>query len=78
MKKARFTFVFDTFEEASIIQKSLSPEIKHKVPKTDINIRVSDKTIFLEISSNDTSSLRAAINSYLRWINTAINVKKIV
>ena len=78
MKEARFSFVFDTIEDVSIIQKSLSPEIKHKVPKTDIKIRTSDKTIFLEIRSKDTSSLRAAINSYLRWINTAINVKKIV
>jgi tRNA threonylcarbamoyladenosine modification (KEOPS) complex Pcc1 subunit len=78
MKKASFTFVFDTGEEANIVRDSLSPEIKHKVPKTDIEIKAVDKTLFLEISSNDTSSLRAAINSYLRWINTAINVKKIV
>jgi tRNA threonylcarbamoyladenosine modification (KEOPS) complex Pcc1 subunit len=78
MKKARFTFVFDTEEEAHIVQDSLFPEIKNKVPKTDIEIKAADKTLFLEIRSNDTSSLRAAINSYLRWINTAINVKKIV
>ena len=78
MKKARFTFVFDTAEEASIIERSLSPEIEHKVPKTEIKIKTENKTIFLEIESNDTSSLRAAVNSYLRWINTAMNVKKIV
>ena len=78
MKKARFTFIFDTEEDAHIVSNSLFPEIKHKVPKTDIEIKAADKTLFLEIRSNDTSSLRAAINSYLRWINTAINVKKIL
>ena len=78
MKKARFKFVFDKPVDAKIINESISPEIKHKVPKTNIEIKQSDKTIFLEITSNDTSSLRAAINSYLRWINTAINVKNIV
>ena len=78
MKKARFTFIFNTADEAKIVTRSLDPEIKHKIPKTDVKLTTSDKTVFLDIKANDTSSLRAAINSYLRWINTAINVKKIV
>jgi len=78
MKKAKFTFYFDSEEESHIVKDSLYPEIKHKVPKTDIEIKAAHKILFLEIKSNDTSSLRAAINSYLRWIITAINVKKIL
>ena len=78
MRTAKFEFVFKTSEEAKIVIKTLDPEIKNRIPKTNVNIRAESKTIFLEITATDTSSLRAAINSYLRWINTAINVKRIV
>ena len=78
MRTAKFEFVFETSEEANIVSKTIYPEIKNRIPKTNVKIRAEKKTIFLEIVAADTSSLRAAINSYLRWINTAINVKRIV
>ena len=76
MKKACFTFKFNTKEEARIIAKTLDPEIKYKIPKTKIKLVLNGKSFFLKIETRDISSLRAACNSYLRWINTAINVKK--
>lgn len=78
MRHAEFIFVFDSEEEARVISGSLKPEVKHKIPKTDVELSVSKKELFLKIRARDTSSLRAACNSYLRWINTAINVKKTV
>ena len=78
MKNASFIFNFDSVEEARIITKALDPEIKHKIPKTNIKFNLSDNVLTLEIEANDISSLRAACNSYLRWINTAINVKKTI
>jgi tRNA threonylcarbamoyladenosine modification (KEOPS) complex Pcc1 subunit len=78
MKKASFIFVFDSEKEAKIVAESLNPEIKHKIPKTEIEVSRSGKTFSLEIKATDVSSLRAACNSYLRWINTALAVKKTV
>jgi tRNA threonylcarbamoyladenosine modification (KEOPS) complex Pcc1 subunit len=78
MKKASFIFVFDSEKEAKIVAESLNPEIKHKIPKTEIEVTLSGKTFSLKIEATDVSSLRAACNSYLRWINTAINVRKTV
>ena len=78
MKSARFVFVFDSEEEAKIVAESLSPEIKHKIPKTNVEVSLSKKKFSLTIEAKDISSLRAACNSYLRWINTALNVKKTV
>ncbi len=78
MKSASFVFNFDSKKEARIIHESLDPEIKHKIPKTNVKVSLSDKTFFLKIEAKDISSLRAACNSYLRWINTALNVKKTV
>jgi len=78
MKKASFVFVFDSEEEAKIVLESLNPEVKDKIPKTKVEISISKRKLSLEIQSNDISSLRAACNSYLRWINTALAVKKTV
>jgi len=78
MKKACFVFEFDTAEEASIVANSIDPEIKNKIPKTKVYTDLSGKTFSITVEAKDLSSLRAAINSYLRWINTALTVKKTV
>ena len=77
-KNASFQFSFNSSSEAALIAKSLSPEIQQKIPKTDVKITLLDNTLLLDIRSNDVSSLRAACNSYLRWINTAISVKQLI
>ena len=76
MKTANFEFILNSESEAKIIADAIDPEIKNKIPKTDVKIKIIKNTLFLEIKSNDLSSFRAAINSYLRWIDTAIKVKQ--
>ena len=76
--KVRFVFDFDSTKEAKVIAESLQPEIKHKIPKTNVDVSISEKTFSLSIEAKDVSSLRAACNSYLRWINTALNVKRTI
>jgi len=78
MKSASFIFNFDSDDEAKIVAKSLNPEIKHKIPKTNVEVNLNGKSFSLKIEANDISSLRAACNSYLRWINVVATVKKIV
>jgi len=78
MKKACFVFDFDSKEEAKIVTSSIDPEIKNKIPKTKVKTDLSGKTFKITIEAKDLSSLRAAINSYLRWINTALDVKKTI
>ena len=76
MKCADFTFYLDSEDEVKVITNSLIPEIRNKIPKTDVKLTCSGKILYLKIETSDISSLRAACNSYLRWINTALNVKK--
>jgi tRNA threonylcarbamoyladenosine modification (KEOPS) complex Pcc1 subunit len=78
MECANFTFYFDSEDEVKIIVRSLTPEIKNKIPKTNVKATYSGKSLYLKIETSDISSLRAACNSYLRWINTAFNVKKTI
>ena len=61
-----------------MVAQSLSPEIRHKIPKSNVTFFVDKKTLEVTIESEDVSSLRAACNSYLRWIQTALSVKQLV
>ena len=78
MRHAKFIFYFDSEDEVDVIVRSLSPEIKHKIPKTNVEVTYSGKTLYLKIKTSDVSSLRAACNSYLRWIDTALKVKRTI
>jgi len=76
--RAHFLFYFDTNKDALVVAESLSPEITHKIPKSQVRISVEKKTLSLIIESNEVSSLRAACNSYIRWIQTVLSVKQLV
>lgn len=78
MKQATFVFTCDSVKDAEILEQSLFPEVRQKIPKSAIQLIRCKKNLTLTIESSDTSSLRAACNSYLRWIQTALNVKSIV
>jgi tRNA threonylcarbamoyladenosine modification (KEOPS) complex Pcc1 subunit len=75
MFEAKIIINIESKIEAEIIVESISPEIKKKIPNTKVNIYSNGNKIFLDIASKNISSLRAACNSYLRWIKTAKNVK---
>ena len=76
--KARFSFHFPSQKKASIVVASLSPEIVHKIPKSNVSVSLKGTTLDLSIDAEDISSLRAAVNSYLRWIQTALAVEDLV
>ena len=47
MKKASFTFNFDSKSDAKIILESVNPEVKHKIPKTDVKISISENKLLI-------------------------------
>jgi len=76
MKKTIFTFTLDK-ETAGIIASSLLPESKRNVPRTKVEIKNKKNKLVLSITADDVSALRAGINSYLRWIKTAVDMSSI-
>lgn len=78
MKKVSFILDFENFDDARVVHDALNPEIKHKIPKTKIEVRIKETVLKINIEANDISCLRAACNSYLRWTNTALSVKKTI
>ena len=77
-KQATFLFHFPSYKKASIVVAALSPEVTHKIPKSTVTFSLDNKLLILTIKANDVSSLRAACNSYLRWIQTALAVEELV
>ncbi len=60
----------DTQKEAEILYEALKPEIKSSnSSRTTSWVKIKDKRIILEVQARDSTSLRASVNSYLRWIN---------
>ena len=57
----------------NIIVLALEPELgRATTPKTQVNISETNVGLTLSIEAENISALRAAMNSYLRWINCII------
>jgi tRNA threonylcarbamoyladenosine modification (KEOPS) complex Pcc1 subunit len=77
MHTAKINITFDDTQTASIIYSSLLPELSKNIPQTTIRVTHSNCKLTLIISAQTTPVLRAAINSYSRWIQTAVQIQKI-
>jgi tRNA threonylcarbamoyladenosine modification (KEOPS) complex Pcc1 subunit len=62
--------------EAALVFRALSPETMN-LSRNQVEISATPTGIILKVSAEDTNALRAALNSYLRWIQVARNVSMI-
>jgi len=60
--------------KAAIIESTVRPESKGEFPKTSIIVSRQDDKVTIAIDSSDINGLRAAINSYLRWMDMAVTI----
>ena len=73
MRRATITFAGPG---ARVVYESLRPEAGRDVPKAQVSLRSGPGRVTLTIDANDTSALRAAVNSYLRWADIAARVHR--
>ncbi len=52
---------------AELVQKALAPETGREIPRTKVSVLKDGERTTLTIEAEDTSALRAALNSYVRW-----------
>jgi KEOPS complex subunit Pcc1 len=66
-----------TTAHAGRIYRSLLPELADEVnPRSVVGCRLEgDDTLVLTVEAQDTSSLRAALNMYLRLVNVAAEMQ---
>jgi len=60
---------------SGIVDESLAPEIEHPTSERS-NVTMSSKKgeVIISIEASDIVALRAAINSYLRWVGAILDV----
>ncbi len=76
MHRAEFFFPAPR-EIANALHGALSPETRADVPKTAGRVTLVDDGLRVEIEAEDVSSLRAGVNSWLRWVDAAQKAARI-
>lgn len=73
-----FSIELDNNHDAEIVYNSIKPEVTFaRNERSTSEIELNENTIIIRIFSNDVVSLRASINSYVRWIKLSTTILKI-
>lgn len=73
-----FNIELEDSDEARIIYNSIRPEISYaRNERSTTEIELDNNIIVIKILSKDVVSLRASINSYVRWIKLSSEILKI-
>ena len=76
--KAEFKIKFESVHDAEVILKSIEPEIQTAPSeRSSVEVNLDGDTLKLIIDAEDTPSLRASVNSYLRWIILSCEVNEL-
>ncbi len=57
---------------------ALSPEVGREIPRTKVDLVPTGGEIVLKVEASDLGALRAALNSYLRWISISEEIGNMV
>jgi tRNA threonylcarbamoyladenosine modification (KEOPS) complex Pcc1 subunit len=73
--KAFVRLPLDSEKQLSALANALAPEIDQQISsRSNTSLTREGPNLILKMEARDTVALRAALNAYLRWINSIINV----
>ncbi len=73
-----FIVELDDERQAKIVYESIKPEVLYSHnDRSESQITLENNIITIVINAKDIVSLRASINSYVRWINLSLDILKI-
>lgn len=58
-------------KHAEVVASALRPELSEKIPRTRVSVGREGHEVTVRIEAEDGNALRAALNSYIRWMNVA-------
>jgi len=66
-------------KQLTTLLDTLSPEVEKPVgTRANAVLEREDSFLVLKVEAKDTVALRAALNAYLRWISSTVNVLEVV
>ncbi len=72
------TFRFTT-DDAGALYRSVCQEVNDVGDRSSVHVRLEDATtLVLEVTATDIPALRAALNTWLRLISIAVEMREIV
>ncbi len=75
---AKLELEFPDEKSASVIRDSIQPEeLLPKSTRCKASVSVMKNVLCLEIDAEDTAAMRAAVNSFLRWVVVARDMNEI-
>jgi len=70
---------FSSEKRLEIVFKALEPEVDKPVTmRSRAKLEKDDSFLVLKVEARDAVALRAALNAYLRWINSTLNVLEVL
>ncbi len=73
--KAEILLKFASQKHVVTLLDALTPEANALVTRrANVKLEKDGLTLLLTVEAEDTVALRATLNAYLRWINSAVNV----
>lgn len=62
-------------DAVDIIIKALRPELESSISdRSNVVVKVSEKGLVIQVSADDVTALRAAVNSYLYWVQGIMDI----
>lgn len=73
-----FQIEFEDLKQAKIVMKALEPEINSSPSeRSTVKLNLTGTILDVNIKASDVTSLRASVNSYLRWIMLSVDVMNV-
>jgi tRNA threonylcarbamoyladenosine modification (KEOPS) complex Pcc1 subunit len=73
--KATVRLPFQSEKQLAAVFDALLPEVQRQIgTRSKVVMQTDGLTLILNFEAEDTVALRAAMNSYLRWVNSMLNV----
>lgn len=73
--KAAIRLKFNSEKQLTTLLAALMPEAKAPATRrASVKLEVDGCFLVLSVEAEDTVALRATLNAYLHWINSAVNV----
>lgn len=67
-----------TTPDAPVMLASLQPELGRELPRTRVSATVAGGELVMLIEADDTTSMRAALNSYLGWMKITEDISGLI